>query len=1016
MPALLCAVLVCFITSAFAQTSRDIYQAAVLGSVTGNRPTAYFHLDAGNLTDSRNPTTSTRDLTATSGATAEDIFGNTAGAYRLTANTGKLVESVDVIAEGSSAQGSITLLFRTLGALTTSQRYLLSQNAVTSGSSRFALYFENDNTSSTFPQSLTLRIGDQNVKILDKEEIEDHYNQWYYLALTWNEARNDSVGPEVHWWIGPVGGSLVPGEKNLGDSAVVGNGGAVYIGNRDATASGAYRNSSTDEGILDEVAFWSRELDYEDDILTQFYALPNPPVLAPIGSKTVAEGATLTFIATATDPNLPSQSLAFSIDSDSMDPPPSWLSITEWGVVTATPTAAGSYHATIRVTDNGSPALSDSERICIIVNEEVRYAPSFNFDLKRWNLLLPVNSAGGFSADPALEIQTTGLQGFEYVDASDCTKKYFYTDADGAMVFTVPYNGSPGSPPSGSAPYDPAPWGKARSELRETTTTGADYNWKPGVPGVHILDGSCIVNVAGEGKVGIGQIHAKTPAAAAGPAVPAIILYYDGRDDAVNNPDGPSIKISVYDKTDGTDTTVSGAEASGDTATVAHYTILTDVAPNTLLNYQLKIVGDATSCKLYCTVNGEKPKHLISGDPLDYIDMYQKDPKWSKTAPDSPDSQGNPTDPKDDATRLYFKAGCYYPDWTGREDGDAGVTAQVTFKNLVVTHADPSLVSLWKGELNANDSVGKIHVNDGELIGGATYTKGLIGQGFQLDGVDGYIRVPDDDSLDIEDEMTVEMWFRRATSSTEGPLIDKRDWYGCNIGAIISLYWGFQLYYDDPWVFDTYSYEISFSGVPSAEVFHHFVGTYEQLDGEVRMKTYIDGQLVQTDTRGGDLMNTFTATALAIGAARDGAEGGGFFHGIIDEVALYNRVLTATEVADRFLAPAVLAPPPEELDTIRYWDLSRGDSGGDLHDVLTWWELGGDHPYIAVEFQRKNPGETEYTSIRTPTLPDQSYYDQYFYDLGALDVTGTVYYRARILSSRGAGPWVYNSIEAYGGQ
>jgi hypothetical protein len=65
------------------------------------------------------------------------------------------------------------------------------------------------------------------------------------------------------------------------------------------------------------------------------------------------------------------------------------------------------------------------------------------------------------------------------------------------------------------------------------------------------------------------------------------------------------------------------------------------------------------------------------------------------------------------------------------------------------------------------------------------------------------------------------------------------------------------------------------------------------------LKTYIDGQLVRTDTLRGNLANTFNGDALAIGSARDGASG--FFRGAIDEVALYSRVLSASEVFSNYV-------------------------------------------------------------------------------------------------------------------
>ena len=91
------------------------------------------------------------------------------------------------------------------------------------------------------------------------------------------------------------------------------------------------------------------------------------PVLAAIGSKSVNEGVQLTFTASATDIDIPAQTLTFSLDTGE----PAGTMITTGGVFTWTPTGAqGSatpYSFTVRVTDNGSPAQNDFETITIVV-------------------------------------------------------------------------------------------------------------------------------------------------------------------------------------------------------------------------------------------------------------------------------------------------------------------------------------------------------------------------------------------------------------------------------------------------------------------------------------------------------------------------------------------------------------------------------------------------------------------------------------------------------------------------
>jgi hypothetical protein len=92
-----------------------------------------------------------------------------------------------------------------------------------------------------------------------------------------------------------------------------------------------------------------------------------PPVLAAIGNKTVNEETALSFMATATDPDLPANSLTFSLVGA-----PAGASITAGGAFSWTPTEAqgpGDYTFTVKVTDNGTPTLSDDETITVHVNE-----------------------------------------------------------------------------------------------------------------------------------------------------------------------------------------------------------------------------------------------------------------------------------------------------------------------------------------------------------------------------------------------------------------------------------------------------------------------------------------------------------------------------------------------------------------------------------------------------------------------------------------------------------------------
>jgi len=108
-------------------------------------------------------------------------------------------------------------------------------------------------------------------------------------------------------------------------------------------------------------------------------------------------------------------------------------------------------------------------------------SPGQNFDLSHWSLTLPDPHASVISP---LEL------------AAGLTNQYFYTCADGGMVFRCPVTG--GTTSGSSFP---------RCELREMLDPWDNrVNWSP--YGTHILSAQCrVLRVPSTGRVVIGQIH-----------------------------------------------------------------------------------------------------------------------------------------------------------------------------------------------------------------------------------------------------------------------------------------------------------------------------------------------------------------------------------------------------------------------------------------------------------------------------------------------------------------------------
>jgi len=94
----------------------------------------------------------------------------------------------------------------------------------------------------------------------------------------------------------------------------------------------------------------------------------SPPVLAPIADRAVSAGITLTVTNSVTDPDVPPQSLAYSLPTA----PAGAVIGTNTGLITWRPAAAQADTTnllTVRVADDGSPSLSATQSFGVTVNK-----------------------------------------------------------------------------------------------------------------------------------------------------------------------------------------------------------------------------------------------------------------------------------------------------------------------------------------------------------------------------------------------------------------------------------------------------------------------------------------------------------------------------------------------------------------------------------------------------------------------------------------------------------------------
>ncbi len=184
-------------------------------------------------------------------------------------------------------------------------------------------------------------------------------------------------------------------------------------------------------------------------------------------------------------------------------------------------------------------------------------------------------------------------------------------------------------------------------------------------------------------------------------------------------------------------------------------------------------------------------------------------------------------------------------------------------------------------EKRAADSLG--NGNDGN-IGGAEWTTGVNGSALQFDGDDDCIIVPDSENLNPLDEITIEAWANVREHKT-AKVVDKGDLEGYDI-ALDKEGWKGGVCIDGK------KYDVTWSGEePDHDQWYYLVLTY---DGSA-VTLYVDGVKEDTTPASGGLKGN--TNDLSIGSTGGTDK---FFNGVIDEVAIHDRALTADEILERY--------------------------------------------------------------------------------------------------------------------
>jgi len=213
------------------------------------------------------------------------------------------------------------------------------------------------------------------------------------------------------------------------------------------------------------------------------------------------------------------------------------------------------------------------------------------------------------------------------------------------------------------------------------------------------------------------------------------------------------------------------------------------------------------------------------------------------------------------------------------------------YSEIKIHKLPPGLVASWSGEGKGTDPVGG---NNGVLHGDVSIEPGKVGQAFALDGPGAYVEVPSSPEITPKGPFSVVAWvnyLRTSGSSSSVPIVAKGrdapgpvDWFlGISPGRKLRPH----AHVGGQWVY------FDCASTLATGRWYHVAMVY---DG-TSLRGYVNGKLDGTKAVSGALRTTDNSLKIGAYAPVNGGPVDGFcLPGKIDEVSLFNRALSASEI------------------------------------------------------------------------------------------------------------------------
>jgi len=221
----------------------------------------------------------------------------------------------------------------------------------------------------------------------------------------------------------------------------------------------------------------------------------------------------------------------------------------------------------------------------------------------------------------------------------------------------------------------------------------------------------------------------------------------------------------------------------------------------------------------------------------------------------------------------------------------------ICYSNTATARIEDGLVSVWtldkdsiKGN-TVNDVFGKNH---GAFVGNPKEIKGKLGEALSFDGVVDYVKM----TLDIEPESATMEALIKPVLDSRNPIYDKYNY-------------GIQLLHSGNsdtvgiWIRDDkVAWPSAYTEYPKDDEWHFVTGVVKHKE---HVQIYLDGKLKKTTPAPNPIDKGYSSLLPMIAYTQH--LGGIWYHGSIDEVAVYERALSEIEVQKNYADRLAVSSP-----------------------------------------------------------------------------------------------------------